>query len=151
VNGVLDALRGFQFAQAAAYRRASEALGVSEGDFNALRGLVGSSDENGLAMKDLAHEIGVSPAVLTGIVDRLEERGWIRRQLNRTDRRSIVVVPTIAEESDVLHVLHALDEPVRKVANSLPADAAVMVKQLAAAMVAELRDFDPLEVVPPHS
>ena len=34
-------------------------------------------------MKDLAHDLGVSPAVLTGIVDRLEEKGWIRRQLHQ--------------------------------------------------------------------
>ena len=147
MNGVLDALLRFEFAQAAAFRRASEALDVSESDLNALRGLVAHADENGMAMKDLAQDVGVSPAVLTGIADRLEERGWIRRQLHRTDRRSTVVVPTVAEGSDVLEVLRALDDPLRKVANSLPADAAAMVKNLAAAMVAELRDFDPEAVV----
>ena len=49
-------------------------------------------------MKDLAHEVGVSPAVMTGIVDRLEDRGWIRRQSHSSDRRSTVVVPTVAAD-----------------------------------------------------
>ncbi len=81
--------------------------------------------------------------MLTGIVDRLEEKGWIRRQLHRTDRRSTLVVPTVEEGSDVQAVLSALDEPLRKVANSLSDEAASVVKRLTAAMEAELRDFDP--------
>lgn len=143
MNKVLDSLRRFQFAQTAAFHRASEALGVSDTALNAIHTLVTHPDEDGVTMKDLAQSLGVSPAVLTGIVDRLEEKGWIRRQLHRTDRRSTVVIPTVDEESEVLAVLRALDEPLRKVANSLPDDAAAVVRTLTAAMEAELRNFDP--------
>ncbi len=147
MNKVLDSLRSFQFAQNAAFHRAGDALGVSDTALNAIHTLLTHArlhpGETGLSMKDLAHELGVSPAVLTGIVDRLEEKGWIRRQLHRTDRRSTVVVPTVEEGSDVQAVLSALDEPLRKVANSLSDEAASVVKRLTAAMEAELRDFDP--------
>ena len=143
MNGVLDSLRRFQFAQSAAFHRASDALGVSETALTAIHTLVTHADENGLTMKDLAHELGVSPAVLTGVVDRLEEKGWIRRQLHSSDRRSTVVVPTVDGDSDVMAVLHALDEPIRKVANSLTDGEAAGVRTLTAAMEAELRNFDP--------
>jgi DNA-binding MarR family transcriptional regulator len=143
MNRVLDSLRRFQFAHAAAFHRASDALGISDTALNAIRTLVNESDEDGVTMKDLAHDLGVSPAVLTGIVDRLEEKGWIRRQLHRTDRRSTVVIATVDEDSEVLRVLHALDAPLRKVANSISDDAAAVVRAMAAAMEAELRSFDP--------
>lgn len=143
VNRVLDSLRRFQFAQSAAFHRASEALGVSDAALNTIHTLVTDNDQDGVSMKDLAHEVGVSPAVLTGIVDRLEEKGWIRRQLNSSDRRSTVVVPTVDEGSEVMRVLHALDAPLRRVANSISDDAAAVVRTMAGAMEAELRRFDP--------
>lgn len=143
MNKVLDTLRRFQFAQTAAFHRASEALGISDAALNAIHRLVTDADEEGVTMKDLAHNLGVSPAVLTGIVDRLEEKGWIRRQLHATDRRSTVVVPTVDDDSEVLRVLHALDEPLRRVANSISEDAAAVVRSMAGAMEAELRNFDP--------
>jgi DNA-binding MarR family transcriptional regulator len=143
VNKVLDTLRRFQFAQSAAFHRASEALGISDAALSAIHRLVTDVDEDGVTMKDLAHNLGVSPAVLTGIVDRLEEKGWIRRRLHATDRRSTVVVPTVDEDSEVIRLLHALDEPLRRVANSISDDAATVVKSMVNAMEAELRNFDP--------
>ena len=147
MNRVLDSLRRFQFAQAAAFHRAAEALGISDAGLGAVQTLVANpGDANGgVPMKDLAHELGVSPAVLTGIVDRIEEKGWVRRQLHPTDRRSTVVVVTIDEDSEVRRVLHALDAPIRNVANSIPDDIAVVVRSMAGAMEAELRKFDPAD------
>jgi DNA-binding MarR family transcriptional regulator len=145
MNRVLDSLRSFQVAQAAAYHRASDAVGVPETSLIALQTLRSVNDGAGVPMKDLAREIGVSPAVLTGVVDRLEERGWIRRQLSPTDRRSTVVVPTVDDDSDIISVLRALDEPLRKVANSIPDSTAAVVRQLVGAMVDELRAYEPEE------
>jgi DNA-binding MarR family transcriptional regulator len=147
MNRVLDSLRRFQLAQAAAFRRAGEALGISDTALNALNTLVAAHVESGVSMKDFAHEVGVSPAVLTGIVDRLEEKGWVERRLSTTDRRSIVVHPTIAQDSAVAEVLRALDEPLRRVANSISEDTAAVVRRLAAAMEEELRNFDPASTV----
>ena len=143
MNRVLDSLRRFQLAQAAAFRRAGEALDISDTALNALNTLVAAHVESGVSMKDLAHEVGVSPAVLTGIVDRLEEKGWVERRLNATDRRSTVIVPTLRDDSAVAEVLRALDEPLRKVANSISEDTAAVVRRLAGAMEEELRNFDP--------
>ena len=143
MNKVLDSLRSFQLAQAAALRRASDTVGVPETSLIALQNLLSTTGSEGIPMKDLAKHIGVSPAVLTGVVDKLEEHDWVRRQLSPTDRRSTVVVATVPEDAPVMAVLRALDEPIRKVANSIPESTAIVVRQLIAAMVDELRAFDP--------
>jgi DNA-binding MarR family transcriptional regulator len=147
MNRVLDSLRKFQLAQAAAFRRAGDALGVSDTALNALHTLVAANVDSGVSMKDLAHEVGVSPAVLTGIVDKLEEKGWVERRLSTTDRRSTVILPTVPQDSAVAEVLRALDEPLRKVANSISEDTAAVVRRLAGAMEEELRNFDPVSAL----
>jgi DNA-binding MarR family transcriptional regulator len=39
----------------------------------------------------LARRVGLHPATMTGILDRLEAAGWIGREPNPTDRRATVV------------------------------------------------------------
>lgn len=40
---------------------------------------------------ELASETGLSPATVTGILDRLEEGGWIRRTRDVADRRKVII------------------------------------------------------------
>ncbi len=46
------------------------------------------------SMADIARVLGVAPTVITGLVDRLETRGLIRRESHPTDRRRIQLVLT---------------------------------------------------------
>ncbi len=46
--------------------------------------------------RDLAARIGLSPATLTPVLDRLEETGDVRRERNRRDRRVVHVHRTAA-------------------------------------------------------
>ena len=46
------------------------------------------------SMAEMARLLGVAPTVITGLVDRLESRGLIRRQAHPTDRRRIQLVLT---------------------------------------------------------
>lgn len=39
----------------------------------------------------LAREVGVHPATMTGILDRLERGGWIGRERDPVDRRAVLV------------------------------------------------------------
>lgn len=141
MNRVLDSLRRFQLAQAAAARRASDALGIPESSLHALRELVHTAEP--VTMKALATAIGVTPAVATGVIDRLEMKGWVSRRIDPNDRRAFQVVLTIDDDSDVLRVVHELDDPLRRVANSISADDAAIVRTLAAAMQAQLDRFQP--------
>lgn len=42
----------------------------------------------------IAGAIGLTPAAVTSLVDRLEARGFVTRQRSETDRRQVLVVPT---------------------------------------------------------
>ncbi|VCU69097.1 Organic hydroperoxide resistance transcriptional regulator [Pigmentiphaga humi] len=44
----------------------------------------------------ISREISVSPSTVVGILDRLEEKGWIRRERSREDRRTVLVSATEA-------------------------------------------------------
>jgi DNA-binding MarR family transcriptional regulator len=46
------------------------------------------------SMAEMARNLGVAPTVITGLVDRLEARGLIRREAHASDRRRIQLVLT---------------------------------------------------------
>ena len=146
MNRVLDSLRRFQTAQADAARRACDALGVPEAGLDALRELLADGREDGLGMKDLSAAVGISPAVATGVVDRLEARGWAERRIDPADRRALIVVGTVPADSPVRAVIRDLDEPLRRVANALPERDAQVVRLLAGAIEDALDRFRPVAV-----
>lgn len=146
MNRVLDSLRRFQAAQTAASRRACAALGVPEAALTALRQLLSEPSAHGMGMKELSAAVGISPAVATGIVDRLESRGWVQRRADPRDRRALLVVPTVPADSPVREVIRELDEPLRAVANSLSDRDAQVVRLLASAMEDTLDHYQPASV-----
>ena len=40
---------------------------------------------------ELVTRTGLSPATVTGILDRLEKEGWIRRERDTADRRKVLI------------------------------------------------------------
>lgn len=52
--------------------------------------------DGSISMSQLAATLDVSVASMTGIVDRMEERGLVERRRDVTDRRIVLVVPTEA-------------------------------------------------------
>lgn len=54
---------------------------------------------------DLAKEIGISASTLTGVVDRLVERGYVKRISDEKDRRVVFIVPgdLLLEKAKLAH------------------------------------------------
>ncbi len=48
-------------------------------------------DKDELKFKDLAHRLDMDGATLTGILDRMEKRGFIEKKADPDDRRSVLV------------------------------------------------------------
>jgi DNA-binding MarR family transcriptional regulator len=53
-----------------------------------------NAPERRLPMAELADRLGLSPSATTRLVDRLEERAWVRRESPRENRRTVNVIIT---------------------------------------------------------
>lgn len=75
-----------------AYLQAAERdLGVKQPEAHALSYL---ARHDGCSVAELCRAFGVRPSTMTSILDRLVDRGLIRRELRQDDRRSFNVVLT---------------------------------------------------------
>ena len=62
-------------------------------------------DQHGaLSPSALAKLAGLHPATLTGILDRLERAGWLRRDRDTADRRAVVIRPVRDRGAEVLRL-----------------------------------------------
>ncbi|MFL6415848.1 MAG: MarR family winged helix-turn-helix transcriptional regulator [Bryobacteraceae bacterium] len=61
-------------------------FGLSKSTYNVLM-LLRNGPEEGMQLHDLGEMLIVSRANITGLIDSLEERGWVRRLVDETDRR----------------------------------------------------------------
>lgn len=67
-------------------------LGIGQGEAHLLAELAAGP----APLARLAEAVGVKRSTLTNILDRLEARGLVRREINPADRRSFLVRPTAA-------------------------------------------------------
>lgn len=65
-------------------------LTVNPTDLDAMQHLI---QQGPLGPSDLARRLGISPAAVTTVVDRLEKVGHAHREPHPDDRRSVVIVP----------------------------------------------------------
>ena len=63
----------------------SKLSGLSTEEIGVLRILCQQPDK---IMKEIGEELNIGKSTLTGIIDRLEKRGYLRRVINPRDRRS---------------------------------------------------------------
>jgi predicted transcriptional regulator len=67
---------------------AAERIGINSTDLNCLNIL---SFRGQMTAGELARETGLTTASITGVVDRLEEAGFVRRERDPADRRRVVI------------------------------------------------------------
>jgi len=87
-NSVKDSVRGMRSELALLNRRISARLDLRDGDLDCLE-LVARMGP--LGPSALARAAGVHPATMTGVLDRLEKGGWLARDRDPGDRRSVVL------------------------------------------------------------
>jgi DNA-binding MarR family transcriptional regulator len=68
---------------------AARHIGINQLDLQVVQVL--RTSDRPLTASDLARTTGISTAAATGLVDRLEAAGYVRRQPDRTDRRRTIV------------------------------------------------------------
>ena len=67
---------------------AADRIGINATDLNCMNILSFSGQ---LTAGELARATGLTTASITGVVDRLEEAGFVRRERDATDRRRVVI------------------------------------------------------------
>ena len=93
-------------------------LNLSAAEINALANL---ADRGALNVRELSAETGTRATTLTGVLDRLENRGYLTRELDPTDRRSFRLPLTEAGQ--------AVAGRVREAIADLERDAAVRLSE----------------------
>lgn len=68
-----------------------EQFGITPGQYMVLKCLW---DENGTTVKQMADRLQLDSSTITGILDRLENKGMIKRKHDLIDRRALCVVLT---------------------------------------------------------
>jgi DNA-binding MarR family transcriptional regulator len=92
---IIGALEASSRASAGLQRRIRDASGLGDTDVNAVLFLLASSVESRIVTpKDIAAHLRMSTAAASGLVDRLERAGYVRRASHPSDRRGITVVLT---------------------------------------------------------
>ncbi|MEU8171676.1 MarR family transcriptional regulator [Microbispora hainanensis] len=84
---LLDALRRTNAWSVAMSQSAAERIGVNTTDLHCLNLLSDGPTTAG----ELARRAGITTASVTGVIDRLEAAGYVRRERDGSDRRKVVV------------------------------------------------------------
>ena len=80
-------------------------LSLGAAEINALANL---ADRGALSVRELGAETGTRATTLTGVLDRLEDRGYLTRELDATDRRSFRLPLTEAGQAVAARVRAAV-------------------------------------------
>ena len=75
-----------------------ESYDLSRPQFEVISALGNTS---GLTLKELSRRLPVTKGTLTGVINRLEERGLVHRSASESDRRSTVA--SLTQEGDTLY------------------------------------------------
>jgi DNA-binding MarR family transcriptional regulator len=68
-------------------RRLLQPLGLTVAQYNVLTILALAADGTGLSQRELSDELVVDRSNVTGLLDRMEKAGWVRRADDAADRR----------------------------------------------------------------
>ena len=114
---ILRALRRITRAVALHSRQLSAYSNITAPQLVCLRAVV----ENGpLTTTAISREIHVSPSTVVGILDRLEDKGWVLRQRSREDRRIVMVSATDAGRRLVHETPSPMQQKLAEALNELP-------------------------------
>ncbi|WP_219461181.1 MarR family winged helix-turn-helix transcriptional regulator [Nonomuraea rhizosphaerae] len=87
VTELLEALRKTNVLAVSMGQAAAGRIGINTTDLHCLNLL----SEGALTASELARRAGITTASVTGVIDRLEAVGYVRRERDGADRRKVVV------------------------------------------------------------
>lgn len=118
---LLAALRDYRAAEADLQRRTQAQMRLSDNELLAV-GIVARSAQAGdlLQPGELARQLGLSTASVTGLIDRLEKAGYVERRPHPSDRRKLALAPT--SHADARATLSGVHEGIIRAVEELAPD-----------------------------
>jgi DNA-binding MarR family transcriptional regulator len=101
---IRQAIRTVAFDEALA-----EFLGLNPTDLRCLELVI---EDPGMTPSRLAELAGITTGAVTGVVDRLERAGYVTRQPDPADRRSVTIAPVPARETRIVEAVAPLGEAI---------------------------------------
>jgi DNA-binding MarR family transcriptional regulator len=98
MNEISDSMREMTVQIAVLGLKASEKVGLRDVDLKCFDILV---RDGAMSASALARRLGLHPATMTGVLDRLEKGGWITRERDPDDRRAVLITPVRERVSEV--------------------------------------------------
>jgi DNA-binding MarR family transcriptional regulator len=89
------------------HQTVADRLGLNPTDHKCLELLHDAADPTA---GDLAEWTGLTTGAVTGVIDRLERRGFVRREAHPTDRRKIIIRPIPERFDEVASLFSGLAE-----------------------------------------
>ncbi|WP_329457195.1 MarR family winged helix-turn-helix transcriptional regulator [Streptomyces sp. NBC_01497] len=105
VGAVEQEVRGLVSGSVRFHQAVADRLGLNVLDLNCLEALVG---RGAMTAGRLAEENGVTTGAITGVVDRLEAAGHVRREKDPHDRRRVIVTPLDGAEARIAPLFASL-------------------------------------------
>ncbi|WP_194894884.1 MarR family winged helix-turn-helix transcriptional regulator [Catenulispora pinisilvae] len=90
MNQITDSFREMAVVMTVLNLRAGEQVGLRDVELKALDVLM---RDGAMSAKALGQRLGMHPATMTGILDKLEKSGWVTRERSPEDRRVVLIQP----------------------------------------------------------
>jgi len=100
-TGVKESMRDLRIQLAVLNHRVGMRIELKDGDLDCLDVLARYGP---MSPSALARHVGVHPATMTGVLDRLEKGNWVARDRAPTDRRAVVVRPLRERAGEVFRL-----------------------------------------------
>lgn len=109
-------------------------LDLTASEINALGNL---GDGQARTTSQLGAAVGAKPTTLTGVLDRLESRGYITRAASTTDRRAVVITLTTAGRRVARRVRKAMSDLEQRAVAGLPPESIEAFRAVLTALTEE--------------
>lgn len=103
---IKDALRDLHNQLSTLNRQVGIQLAIKDTDMDCLDLI---NRHGPLSPSNLARQAGLHPATMTGILDRLENAGWIARERDPADRRAVTVRALPDRGSEMYHLFAGMN------------------------------------------
>ena len=106
MNQITDTIREMGVVMTVLNLRAGEQVGLRDVEMKALDVLM---RDGGMSAKALGQRLGMHPATMTGILDKLEKAGWVTRERDPDDRRVVLIKPVRERVGEIVRLFAGMN------------------------------------------